>query len=328
MICAWLRIVIAICIMSISPYSLASEICDISDFKNTTDYKNQYQIFMSLVFTTNENNFSSRQKDLEFGGALLFANVPLKVFGSFSSIDTWRNEKKQKLDYQSSGSESTSYYTTNLSSEGMVAYRDCISKTQPLSITAISQNNDVVTFVVDWKPPPLVGVNTFNLQHTSAINELDINDINGFTYVPQNEKFLTYKLKANKPFNMVIESEPKGYSATIDYMLVRYKACTIAENGLESITTETVLGYVANAGKKDRARDAAWINAQTKLKKGEHRELKIISEVYDPSKEKPHPKSGMFGDTVYNRAHYFTVSYNPIYFKKEHMFCGLAFSSE
>lgn len=324
------QVLITLAVLSTSQTSVAKNYCDISDFKDSTDFTKNYQAYVSLVFSTDTSNFSQRQKNLELGASALFEALPINVFGSFSSFETWRSELKKKLNYNSNESESTSYFATTLTDIDAQAYRDCIRQFHPLSITAVSQNRDDVTFVIDWKPPPLVDVSGFTLKHSSAINKIDTNDVSGFTYKPQNEKYLSYKLTQNTPFHMVVESEPRGYSATIDYMVVRYNACRIPANDIESLTTETVEGFVSNTRGNDRARNRAWLNAQTKLKKGEHKDLTIVSEKYDDKREDSHDSSGSMldpGPRLYDRYYYFTVTYNPIYWQSEHVLCGLDLSS-
>jgi len=320
------RFLAALTFLIFSHSASSKDVCDVTDFKDHSSFTDHYQSYLSLVFTTDASNFSQRQKDLSGGASAIVGVVPVDAFVSYQSFDTWRSELHQRLDYKRTISQDTAYLSTKLTDIDANAYRECLRRFNPISITAVSEQRDNVTFLIEWTAPPLVQVSDFRVMHTDAANQTDPSDTGDFRYSALGQKFLSYKLAPNAPFHLSVESGPAGYSAAIDYMIVRYKQCRTPGNGIETVTSDTVETYVGNTRNGDLARDRSWAIAEQKLKAAGHHDVKLINARYDNTRENQHRESGSKihpGHWLFDRYYNFDVTYDPIYLMGEHVNCGM-----
>lgn len=303
--------------------------CDVRDFKDTSDLTTHQQSFFSYFFTTDESNFQERHNELAAGAGTFISGVPVDAFASWSRFDNWRSTVKQTLKYERSEKQDLAYLQTRLTPQGALSYRACMHAAEPLTITALDQTHNDVTFLVEWRAPPLVtdaAVGAIVITHSPAVSPLGHADTGTLQYSPVVEKYLTYTLTPNVPFHMQAETLRPGYSGSLDYLITKYKTCRIRQNGVEEVKTVSVSKEKPNAGKKDFAHDELLNAAIDDLKKEGHRDIKLVSEKYYPERENGHPTGHVLGhgkNWRYDRHWRFELSYDPVYKEAEHPLCGL-----
>src|ERR1700754_3515735 len=268
--------------------SSSKDRCDIGDFKDQTQIESHQQLYLSLLFTSDESNFKAREKSLSLGGKAILGTVPVSAFSNYASFDNWRSEVRKSLKYVRTEQEDISYLETRLTPDGASSYRECLHSYQAMSVTAIDQRQNDVTFLIEWIPPPLVEVDAISVVHSDVASPLDEPENGGFKYTPVSQKQVTFTLVPNTPFHMQVETVPPGYSAAIHYLISKYKPCRVPQNGIESISRETVSEYKPNADGRDFARDELLLRATSKLKELGHRDVTLVGERYYREQEHGH----------------------------------------
>jgi len=299
--------------------------CNVLDFKDTSNFRNNLHTYLSYVNTTDQTNFEQRKSDLNLGGDALIKGIPFKAFASFTDFNTRKSEILAHFDYKQTVDQDTSYIQTQMSQTDRDAYVACLRSTAGLDVVAVKQSGNDVSFRVFWIQPTRETPVTA-LKVTATGGTLISGNIPENGQLPiQPELPLVYTLKPNRPFHLIVTTVPPNYSPEVDYLIPKYKSCRDAANGLERnedgsehITSDVVSWQDMNAKYIDY--DKAWGVIYSRLKSGGHTNIQKVSQVEVDGKDNRQGKI--------DRNYTFHVTYDALYKNAENSLCGVDNSAE
>ncbi len=313
------RLFTSLALTLVSAVAMAND-CAVTDFKDTSVFLQNIRNYLSYVNTTNATNFEERKRDLNIGGQALIKGVPFKAFTDFSDFNSRKTALLSTFDYKLTVNQDTKYDQTILSETDLSAYLACLRGATGLDVVATHQSNNDVTFRIFWNPDQKEEkVTAFEIASTGGqLVSKGIPESGQVLVRP--EMPLIYTLRPNEPFHLMVTTVPPIYSVDVDYIIPKFKACRLIENGLdrnpdgsEHITRSTETFHDMNARYVDYGR--AWSNVEKRLTAAGHKNIKKLSQSEVDGKDNRHHKI--------DRDFTFEVSYDALYKEAENPLCGV-----
>lgn len=296
--------------------------CNILDFKDTANFRRDLRTYLSFVNTTNSSNFEQRKIDLNSGGEALIKAIPFKAFTNFSDFNEKKSQILSAYNYKLSIYQDDNYNQTVLSPPDRDAYIACLNNNHGLNIVATREIGNDVSFKIIFSQDTLL---------TTPVKFFHIEPVGGETLAgrlppdgnlsPSPATSMVFRLTPNKPFHMIVTTDPPIYTAEADYIIPKYKPCRHytngleidASNGLPHITKSNIYYVEPNARHVDF--DSAWAKVSYNLQKQGHQNIELIS--------KTEVDGTNNGPGKINRDYTFVASYDPVYKIAENPLCGL-----